>query len=216
MLNILSSSTASIFGNPISTPIDEDHPKAPLHAYGKSKYMVEMILEDYDRAYGLKSACLRYFNASGADTSGSIGEAHAPETHLIPLVIQSMLKLRSHIDIYGDDYTTRDGTAIRDYIHVSDLALAHIKSLDWMLDHKQSIQLNLGTGSGYSIKEIIDTVERLSGKAVPWKLGPKSPDAAELVASSKKAFELTGWTPQSSSIDEIVSSAIAWHSKKKP
>jgi len=212
--NLVFSSTASIFGNPQYIPIDEKHQKAPLHAYGKSKYMVELMLEDFQRSHGLCSAALRYFNAAGADSSTEIGEAHDPETHLIPLVIQTALKRRAALDIYGTSYNTEDGTAIRDYIHVADLAEAHIKALEWLIQNKQSIGVNLGTGQGYSIRKVIETVELISGKKVASNHCPPSPDAACLVADPSLAFQLLKWTPKFSSLSHIVESALNWHSKR--
>lgn len=209
------SSTASIFGNPDYIPIDENHPKKPLHAYGKSKYMVEQILEEYQRAHGITSACLRYFNACGADVDGQIGEAHDPETHLIPLVIETALGKRSHISIYGDDYDTEDGTAIRDYIHVTDLAEAHIKALEYLIATKKSFQANLGTGTGYSIKQVIKAVENISGKKVAIQQGPKSPDAACLIASPHQANDLLKWSARHSHLDHIIETALRWHVNKK-
>lgn len=207
------SSTASIFGNPHYVPMDENHPKAPLHAYGKSKYMVELMLEDFQKAHGLCSAALRYFNAAGADKEGEIGEAHVPETHLIPLVIQTALGQREALDIYGANYNTEDGTAVRDYIHVYDLALAHIKALEWLIANKKSLQVNLGTGQGYSIKQVIESVQQISGKKVMSRISAPSPDAACLVANPSKAFEILHWKPQHSSLEQIVESALGWHTK---
>jgi UDP-arabinose 4-epimerase len=209
------SSTASIFGNPDYVPIDEKHPKRPLHAYGKSKYMVEQILEDFQRAHGITSACLRYFNACGADVDGQIGEAHNPETHLIPLVIETALGKKPHISIYGDDYDTEDGTAIRDYIHVTDLADAHIKALEYLLSTNKSFQANLGTGTGYSIKQIIKAVENISGKKVAIQQGPKSPDAACLIATPRLANQLLNWSARHSHLDHIIETALRWHTNKK-
>lgn len=210
---LIFSSTASIFGNPKSVPIEEDHEKKPLHAYGKSKYMVEMILEDYERAYGIKSAALRYFNAAGADASTLIGESHQPETHLIPLVIQTALGEREHLDIYGTSYPTEDGTAIRDYIHVTDLASAHIKAMHYLLEKNESIQLNLGTGKGYSVKEVVAAVEKICERPVKCRHMPPSPDACRLIAAPSKAFTKIDWQPRHSSIEEIVLSAYGWIKK---
>lgn len=212
--SIVFSSTASIFGNPIKVPIEADHPKAPLHAYGKSKYMVEMILEDYEKAHGITSAALRYFNAAGSDVEGKIGEAHTPETHLIPLIIQTALGKKEQLDIYGTSYPTPDGTAIRDYIHVTDLASAHISAMRYLLEKKQSIQVNLGTGAGYSVAEVIAAVEKISQKPVKRCVAAPSKDAHTLVAEPSKAFDELCWTPRHSSLEEIVVSAYRWFEKQ--
>ncbi|MBM3207213.1 MAG: UDP-glucose 4-epimerase GalE [Chlamydiae bacterium] len=212
--NIVFSSTASVYGNPLETPLKEDHPKRPLHAYGKSKYMVELLLEDFEKAYGIKSVVMRYFNACGADKDGLIGEAHSPETHLIPLVIQTALRQKECLDIYGDTYPTFDGTAIRDYIHVSDLADAHLKALYFLIEKKESLRVNLGTETGFSIRQIIETVEAISGKKVRTNICAPSPDACCLVASSKLANEKLKWYPKNSTIENIIETALAWHTKK--
>lgn len=213
--HLVFSSTASIYGNPNYLPLDEKHSKAPLHAYGKSKYMVEFMLEDFFRSHGLCSAALRYFNAAGADSESEIGEAHDPETHLIPLVIHTALQKRASLDIYGTNYNTEDGTAVRDYIHVCDLAEAHIKALEWLIHNKRNLQVNLGTGQGYSIRKVIETVETISGKKVASNPSPPSPDAASLVADPSLAFEILQWKPRFSSLSHIVETALNWHSKQQ-
>ncbi len=210
---LIFSSTASIFGNPDYVPIDESHIHSPIHAYGKSKYMVELMLKDWERTYGLRSVCLRYFNACGADKSAVVGEAHYPETHLVPLVIQAALKQKTHIDIFGTQYQTKDGTAIRDYIHVSDLATAHLQALDWLIKNEASIQLNLGTGQGYSVKEVIQAVEKITGKSVDQSICPPSPDADRLIASPTLANEKLNWYPIHSSLENIIQTALLWHEK---
>ena len=211
--SLIFSSTASVYGPPKYTPIDEAHPKAPTHPYGKSKYIVELMLQDFEKAHGIHSVCLRYFNAAGADPEGKIGEAHFPETHLIPLVIQTALGIRTCLDIYGNSYPTPDGTAIRDYIHVVDLAEAHLKALEWVIKKNESIQLNLGTGSGYSIQEVLQTAERVIGKKINTSLQAPSPDAAILIASSALAKETLNWYPKHSSLENIITTALAWHKK---
>ncbi|TQE91301.1 MAG: UDP-glucose 4-epimerase GalE, partial [Spiribacter salinus] len=158
------SSTAAIFGDPEYTPIDEAHPKAPINPYGRSKWLIEQILADYEQAYGLKSVCLRYFNAAGADPDGALGERHEPETHLIPLVLQAALGRRDSISIFGTDYPTPDGTCIRDYIHVEDLAQAHWRAFEYLESGASSAAFNLGNGSGFSIREVIDTARRVTGR----------------------------------------------------
>jgi UDP-glucose 4-epimerase len=169
------SSTAAIFGEPQKTPIDEQHPKAPLNPYGRSKLMVEQILADYDHAYGLKSACLRYFNAAGADPSGQIGERHEPETHLIPIALEVALGKRSHVSIYGGDYETPDGTCIRDYIHINDLCQAHLRALESLQRNEKSLAVNLGNGQGFSVHEVIEAVRAVTGHALPVKICPRRP-----------------------------------------
>lgn len=206
------SSTASVYGEPNYLPIDELHPQMPLNPYGKSKWMVEQLLEDFQRAHGLQFLVLRYFNAAGADPSGEIGEAHSPETHLIPLVIQTAMKIRPFLTVYGTDHPTPDGTAIRDYVHVTDLARAHIAGIHWLLRGGEPLALNLGTGKGYSIREVISSVERLCGQQVPLQFAPRSPaDPPILIADASKAQELLDWTPLHSSLDQIIQSAWDWH-----
>ena len=212
------SSTASIYGAPQYLPIDEAHPKNPLNAYGKSKWAVEAMLEDFSHAHGLIFAALRYFNACGADAGGEIGEAHTPETHLIPLVIQAAIsqkmiaEKKTHLIIYGDDYPTPDGTAIRDYVHVSDLAEAHLKALHYLFEQKRSLQANLGTGKGYSVKEIVDAVARFSNMDIPAKIVPKSPqDSAVLVADASLAKKVLNWEPIHSDLNHIIKTAWNWH-----
>lgn len=213
---IVFSSTAATYGNPQYTPIDEKHQQQPINPYGRSKLFIERILADYQTAYGLKFAALRYFNASGADESGEIGEDHDPETHLVPLVIQAALGQRENIKIYGDDYPTPDGTAVRDYIHVTDLATAHIKALRRMQDSGESMRLNLGTGQGHSVLEIIESVKRVSGKTFQTVAADRrAGDPPVLVADSSAAQKLLGWKYRYGNIDDIVRTAWNWHSKKK-
>jgi UDP-glucose-4-epimerase GalE len=208
------SSTCATYGTPVSVPLDETHPQLPVNPYGESKLMVERMLHWYGRAYGLGWTALRYFNASGADPESRIGELHDPETHLIPLVLQAALGERSHIDIFGTDYPTPDGTAVRDYIHVDDLADAHVRALGHLERGGDSLALNLGTGSGHSVRQVIDAVERVTRQAVPVRIGPRrAGDPAELVAQPTKARDILGWRPRYTSLDAIIETAWAWHGR---
>lgn len=211
---IIFSSTCATFGIPENLPIGEESPQLPVNPYGRSKLMIEQILADYDRAYGLKHIVLRYFNAAGADPAGELGERHEPETHLIPLVIFAALGKRQAIEIFGTDYQTPDGTAIRDYIHVTDLADAHIKALQLLSAGEASSCFNLGSGTGTSVQEIINAVSRISGKKVPVKIGPRRQgDPPVLVAGCRKATEKLQWQPEFSDIDSILETAWDFHSK---
>ena len=204
------SSTAAIFGDPQYVPIDEAHPKAPINPYGRSKWFVEQMLEDYDRAYGLKAVCLRYFNAAGADPEGELGESHEPETHLIPLILQVASGRRPHITVFGEDYATADGTCIRDYIHVEDLAEAHLLALRQLLAGAGSARYNLGNGSGYSVREVIETVRKISGQPVTVVMGERrAGDPPALVADARAAREALGWQPRYADLDTIVGHAWA-------
>lgn len=204
------SSTAALFGAPKSVPIPEDAELAPASAYGTSKLMVEQGLFWADQVHGLRSACLRYFNAAGADPSGAIGEDHDPETHLIPLAIGAALGTRPPLTVFGTDYPTPDGTCVRDYVHVNDLASAHIAVLPLL--ETRSVRYNLGNGAGYSVKQVIESVERVSGRKVPHSFGPRRPgDPAVLVASSDSLIRETGWTPRFPALDDIVGTAWRWH-----
>ncbi|MBX7066861.1 MAG: UDP-glucose 4-epimerase GalE [Parachlamydiales bacterium] len=215
VLNLVFSSTAAIYGSPQRVPIDESHPKAPMNAYGKTKWAVEEMLQDFSNAHGLQFAALRYFNASGADPSAIIGEAHEPETHLIPLVIRTALGVRERLMVYGQDFATPDGTAIRDYIHVSDLANAHILALKYLFKQKKSLQVNLGTGTGYSVKEIVQAVESFGGKRVPVEIVSRlAHDSPMLVADPSKAKEILNWHPQMSDLPSIISTAWNWEINK--
>ncbi len=205
------SSTAAIFGEPVQVPIDEDHPKAPTNPYGRTKWMVEQMLGDYDRAYGLKSACLRYFNAAGADPEGQLGERHDPETHLIPLILQAASGRRPAISVFGTDYDTPDGTCIRDYIHVSDLCDAHLLALDWLQAGEKSAAFNLGNGQGFSVNEVIEASRRATGKEIPVTYAPRREgDPARLVADSTKIMRELGWRPRFGDLDSIVKHAWQW------
>lgn len=209
---IVFSSTCATYGIPKRLPLREDHPQHPINPYGFTKLVIERALADYSHAYGLGYAALRYFNASGAASDGSIGEDHDPETHLIPLVLQVALGQRSHVDIFGTDYPTPDGTCIRDYIHVEDLATAHLAALE-KLEPGTDIKLNLGTGSGASVREVIDTCQAVTGKEIATREVARRPgDPPELVADARAARELLNWYPQFKSIRPIVESAWRWHS----
>ncbi len=208
------SSTAAIFGEPEYVPIDEKHPKNPQSPYGDSKYAVERMLESYDTAYGLKSVCLRYFNASGSDPDGELGEYHTPEEHLIPLVMHAALGKRPDIKIFGSDYDTPDGTCIRDYIHIADLAQAHLLAVHHLRKDGASKRYNLGNGVGYSVREVIDTVEKVICKPVPKVEAARRPgDPARLIASSALIEKELGWKPKYTNLEEIVQHAWNWLDK---
>lgn len=203
------SSTAALFGSAGDEPISEDTPVDPGSPYGESKYMVERALYWADRIHGLKSACLRYFNAAGADPAGRAGEDHRPETHLIPLVIDAALGRRPALTLFGQDYPTADGTCVRDYVHVTDLARAHLAVLPLL--NEKSVTFNVGTGRGNSNREIIESVARVTGLDVPWQAGDRRPgDPPCLVASPKRLMAATGWAPEFTDIDRIVETAFAW------
>lgn len=205
------SSTCATFGAPVSLPMAEDHPQAPLNPYGRSKLMVEQALADYDRYVGFRSAVMRYFNAAGADPEGRIGEHHDPETHAIPLAIQVALGQRACFTIFGDDYDTRDGTAVRDYVHVLDLADAHVLALRRLLAGGSSESYNLGTGAGTTVRELVDGVGRTVGAPLATRVAPRRPgDAPALVGDNAKARAQLGWKP-SRGLDDILSSAWRWH-----
>ena len=208
------SSTAAVFGNPQTLLITEEHPTTPINPYGQSKLMVEKILGDAANAYGLRSVALRYFNAAGADPSGEIGEAHSPETHLIPNVLRSLLGQGPELKVFGSDYATRDGTCVRDYVHVNDLASAHLKAVEFMLDHEGAHIFNLGNGEGFSVREVIAAAERVTGQEVSYDMVARRPgDPPTLVASGQRARELLGWQPEFSRLDDILASAWDWHTK---
>jgi UDP-glucose 4-epimerase len=208
------SSSCATYGIPGEIPITEDHPQRPVNPYGRSKLMIEEILKDYDKAYGIKHVNLRYFNAAGADPEGDIGERHNPETHLIPLTIYAALGINENVKIFGADYSTRDGTCIRDYIHVMDLADAHIKAMEYLRITGESDSFNLGNGSGYSVREIIETVKRISKRDLKViEAERREGDPPVLVGSSRKAMEILGWRAQYADIETIVETAYRWHSK---
>jgi UDP-glucose-4-epimerase GalE len=208
------SSSAAVYGLPQRIPIPEDHPLNPINPYGFTKFFVEQILRDYDRAYGLRFVSLRYFNASGADPDGEMGECHDPESHLIPNIMLAALGKKEHLDIYGTDFPTPDGTAIRDYIHVTDLAAAHVLALKRLLEKPQSEFINLGTNRGYSVREVIARAEGIIGRTVPVRLKPRREgDVPILLASKDKAERLLGWTLRYSDLDTILRTAWDWHRK---
>ena len=212
--HIVFSSTCATYGLPDSLPISEAQPQRPVNPYGESKLFVERALHWNGVAHGLRSVALRYFNAAGADIDGEIGEAHDPETHLIPLAIGAALGRAGPLQIFGTDYPTADGTAMRDFIHVADLASAHVRALDHLLAGGESAALNLGTGVGHSVKEVVASVERASGRTVPVEYAPRREgDPPVLVADAAKARELLGWLPRHSALDAIVQSAWRWHTR---
>lgn len=212
--HIVFSSTAAIFGNPKTIPIDELHPKQPINPYGFSKLMVEQILSDYDIAHDIKSICLRYFNAAGAEPDGSLGERHNPETHLIPLVLQVASGQREYIEIFGDDYDTPDGTCIRDYIHVMDLCNAHQLALNQLTEKNKSGSYNLGNGNGFSVKEVITAAENITGNKITAIVSPRRDgDPAQLIANSRRAINDLGWEPRYNKLEQIISDAWQWEKK---
>jgi UDP-glucose 4-epimerase len=207
---IVFSSTAAVYGEPKETPITEDHPQWPTNPYGWSKFMLERVLESCDRAYGLKFAALRYFNAAGA--AGNLGEHHDPETHLIPNVLKAALGQRPCISVFGGDYPTPDGTCVRDYIHVADLASAHLLALDYLRGGGASDRINLGNGRGYSVLEVIETARKIAGQPIEVRMeARRAGDPSVLVASSEKARRMLGWKPKYPELAEIIGSAWCWH-----
>lgn len=210
--NLIFSSSAAVYGIPKATPIPEDHPTQPINPYGRTKLMMEEILKDYDRAFGIRSVSLRYFNAAGADMEGNLGENHNPETHLIPRLLKSALGQLDQFQIFGEDYNTPDGTCIRDYIHVSDLARAHVLALDYLnSDDAQTRSFNLGTRQGYSVRQVWKTAEEVIGKKIEVGIGDRRPgDPDELVADSIAAQGVLDWKPQYSDLNTIVDSAYRW------
>jgi UDP-arabinose 4-epimerase len=207
------SSSCSIYGNQEARLIREEHPKCPLSPYAETKLFLENVLQWYGRAYGLRSVCLRYFNAAGADPEGEIGEWHTPETHLIPLAIQAAMG-GPRLKILGNDYSTIDGTAVRDYIHVADLSDAHVRALRYLIDGGPGTQLNCGTGTGHSVRQVIDMVETLSGKTVPFDFAPRRPgDAPRLVADATRILDILNWVPLHSSLHTICSTSWRWYSE---
>ena len=209
---IVFSSTCATYGPPQVIPITEDHPQQPINPYGRTKWMVEQILADYDQAYDVRSVRFRYFNAAGAHPQGLLGEDHTPESHLIPLLLQTALGLREAITLYGTDYPTPDATCIRDYIHVCDLADAHVLGLQYLLQGGGSTAFNLGNGLGFSVRQVIQAAERVVGHPIPViESGRRPGDASELVGSSQRARDILGWTPKYSDIDVILTHAWQWH-----
>jgi UDP-glucose 4-epimerase len=208
------SSSCATYGDPVKIPIPEEHPLNPINPYGRSKLMVEQMLADFSSAYGLKYVSMRYFNAAGADSEGDIGEWHDPETHLIPLVLDAALGIRSGVDIYGTDYDTEDGTCMRDYIHVSDLASAHIAALDYLRGGGDSNIFNLGNGRGFSVRHIIDTAAQVSGRKITVReVARRAGDPAVLIGDAAKAARVLGWHPKYTDIREIIETAWRWHTK---
>jgi len=206
------SSTCATYGIPRCVPIDEDHPQQPVNPYGASKLMVERILADFEVAHGLRHVALRYFNAAGADPDCQLGECHDPETHAIPLAIEAALGQRTAFDIYGTDYPTPDGTAIRDYVHVSDLADAHVRALEHLVAGGTSLAINLGTGIGHSVREVISAVEQVTTRSVPVRAAPRrAGDPPVLVANPARARAVLGWSGRYSDLTEIVRTAERWH-----
>jgi UDP-glucose-4-epimerase GalE len=210
------SSTCATYGDPETIPLVEDHSQNPVNPYGESKRFIERAARWFGEAYGIRWAALRYFNAAGADPEGEIGESHDPETHLIPVVIEAALENRPHVAIFGTDYSTRDGTAVRDYVHVADLASAHLSALKHLMDGGASGAFNLGTGRGHSVREVIASVERISGLKVPVRdKGRRPGDAPELIADPSRAAEILGWRPHFQDLDRIVETAWRWHSREE-
>ncbi len=213
--HLVFSSSAAIFGEPKYVPIDENHPKMPVNPYGRSKLMVEDMLADYDDAYGLKSVCFRYFNAAGADPLCRTGESHEPETHLIPLALQAASGRSNGLFVYGRDYSTLDGTCIRDYIHVMDLCKAHLLGLHWLNDRRESRAFNLGSGHGFSVRQVIEIAERVTGKTIPVTYRPRRHgDPAILVSDSSLAKLELGWSPEFMGMETMIAHAWQWECKR--
>jgi UDP-glucose 4-epimerase len=211
---LIFSSTAAVYGEPRETPIPESHPTRPANPYGRAKLMVEDILRDYERAHGLRAISLRYFNAAGAALDGSRGECHDPETHLVPNILLSLLGKRPRLQVFGGDFPTPDGTAVRDYIHVTDLAEAHVLALRSLVAGRPGDVINLGTEAGHSVLEVIRTAEKVTGRPVPYDIGPRRQgDVAVLLASKARAEQVLGWKARLSSLETIVESAWNWHRK---
>jgi UDP-arabinose 4-epimerase len=211
---IVFSSTCATYGHPVAIPISEDHPQRPVNPYGESKLMVERLLYWYGNLHGFSSVILRYFNAAGADPEGELGECHEPEPHLIPLALSAASGSRGALDIYGSDYPTPDGTAVRDYLHVTDLADAHVAALKYLEGGGGSDVFNLGTGVGYSVRQVVKMVEQVAGRAVPVRECPRrSGDPASLIAEASKAARVLGWRPQCSSLEQTIGTAWAWRLK---
>ena len=205
------SSTCATYGVPVRTPIDESHPQAPINPYGETKLVVERMLRDFDAAYGLRSVSLRYFNAAGADPDGRIGEMHDPETHVIPLAIDAAMNGEPVFRVFGDDYDTEDGTAVRDYIHVDDLASAHVLAMRHLIGGGHTVAINLGTGIGNSVRQIIESVERCTGRSMPHEYAPRrAGDPPVLVADNTLARRLLGWDIKYTELDQIMATAVAW------
>ncbi len=214
--NVIFSSTAAVYGNPKEIPIPEEHPLNPVNPYGWSKLVVEKAIEDFSRAYGLRYAILRYFNAAGADPLGRIGESHEPETHLIPLVLMAASGRRSHITIYGTDYPTPDGTAIRDYIHVEDLSELHILAMNYIMESEDNLVINCGYGKGYSVREVIDTAKKVTGRDFRVEEGDRRPgDIPHLVADNRRIRQIFDWKPKFDDLEKIIETAWHWELHRK-
>jgi len=214
-MNIIFSSSCATYGMPQQVPISENHPQLPINPYGRTKLMMEQIIQDYGNAYGTRYAILRYFNAAGADPEGQIGEDHDPETHLIPLLLQTAQGRRGYTEIYGNDYETPDGTAIRDYVHVSDLADAHVLALKHLIQSGQNLCANLGTGRGNSVMEVIQAVQQVTGKSVAYRTaGRRAGDPPMLVAQANRAAMLLGWKPVFMDIKETIATAWNWQQSR--
>ncbi len=213
--NFVFSSTCSIYGNPVKVPISEEQSSNPINPYANTKLIIEMLLKDFENAFGMKHVALRYFNAAGADASGDIGESHLPEPHLIPIVLNTALGKRKDVSVFGNDYDTPDGTCIRDYIHINDLGDAHLKALKYLEAGGTSTMINLGTGDGNSVLEIIEKSKQITGRDIPYKIVERrSGDPARLVADNKKAEVVLGWKPQYK-IEDIIETAWKWHQNPK-
>ncbi|MCO7176352.1 UDP-glucose 4-epimerase GalE [Sporolactobacillus kofuensis] len=211
--HIVFSSTAATYGEPKTVPITEEMATQPTNPYGESKLTMEKMMKWCDRAYGMRFVALRYFNVAGASKTGLIGEDHHPETHLIPIVLQVAAGERDHISIFGDDYATKDGTCVRDYVHIEDLIAAHRLALRYLFDGGKSDVFNLGSSEGFSVKEIIEAAREVTGKAIPAELAPRrAGDPSTLIASPEKAKRVLGWKPEHTNIPEILADAWAWHS----
>jgi len=212
---LIFSSSAAVYGDPLEIPIKEDHPQQPKNPYGQTKWIFERILEDYACAYGIRYIALRYFNAAGSDPDLEIGEWHNPETHLIPIVLEAALRKRGHVEIFGTDYETEDGTCIRDYIHVNDLAAAHILALESLKDGNPTTAYNLGIGKGYSVREVIETCRRVTGREIEVVEGERRPgDPPMLVADPSRAQRELGWEPKFKRLEEIVETAWEWQRRR--
>ncbi|MBU1355391.1 MAG: UDP-glucose 4-epimerase GalE [Candidatus Edwardsbacteria bacterium] len=209
---IIFSSTAAVYGDPVQIPLGEDHPLAPINPYGRTKLIIEQALRDFSAAYGLRSAALRYFNAAGAAPGAGIGERHVPETHLIPLVLGAALGKRPEVSVYGADYDTPDGTCLRDYIHVDDLAEAHVLALEYLEQGGGTDCFNLGNGNGFSVQEVISTARKVTGREIKAEITPRREgDAPRLIASSDKAKRILNWKPRYTDLGDIVKTAWEWH-----
>lgn len=212
--HLVFSSTCATYGHPQFSPITEDHPQNPINPYGRSKLMVEQIIRDFENVHNLHSVCLRYFNAAGADHESEIGEDHTPETHILPSAIEAALRKRKELVVYGTDFPTQDGSAVRDYIHVEDLAKAHVSALQWLFTNNRSTCINLGTGVGSTVLEILRAVEAISKTKIEVRFEKKREgEPSHLIADNKKAKELIDWTPQRSSLSQLVETAWKWHTR---